>query len=137
MKEARPWQVFEKETRVTDEAVVSRRLEFCSACPEYFSPTKQCKLCKCLMPVKARLLNGSCPIGKWGMVVPEHKPSDSVEFPTANWDRIYFMHIPKTGGNYVNKYLVQPFSPIANRYAIPTAVDHSTWGYRTDTSYTV
>jgi len=43
-----------------------RRYDICKRCPNLRSFTKMCKVCNCVMPLKTRLQNSSCPIGHWG-----------------------------------------------------------------------
>ena len=41
------------------------RLSTCNNCEHYNSFFKQCKICKCFMPLKTMLVNANCPINKW------------------------------------------------------------------------
>lgn len=41
-----------------------KKLETCKSCNEYNSKTKTCNICKCLMPIKARLAGNTCPLNK-------------------------------------------------------------------------
>ena len=41
------------------------RLAICMGCDHYRSWAKQCRICKCFMPVKVRIPNTRCPIQKW------------------------------------------------------------------------
>ena len=50
--------------RVSDE-VKDARLTVCHDC-EHLNEFSQCRLCGCLMPLKARVPKASCPVGKWG-----------------------------------------------------------------------
>lgn len=40
------------------------RLSICNRCPKY-STLKICKLCLCIIPIKAKLKSQSCPQGLW------------------------------------------------------------------------
>jgi hypothetical protein len=61
----RPWDLLNpNEPRSLDEAARSR-LDVCEECPELIGLTKQCKQCGCLMPLKVKLKNAECPLGKW------------------------------------------------------------------------
>ena len=48
-----------------DPSEYKERYETCIACPRFFKPTRQCKECKCFMPLKVRIPSQNCPIGKW------------------------------------------------------------------------
>lgn len=41
-----------------------KKIETCKSCEEYKELTKTCSICKCIMPIKARLTGNTCPIGK-------------------------------------------------------------------------
>jgi len=47
----------------TDEA--NARLTICCTCEHYRQSLKQCKLCNCIMPVKVRFKQASCPDKRW------------------------------------------------------------------------
>lgn len=55
----------------TDEATVDRRLETCAGCDRarIVGPVLRCEECGCIMNVKARLVVGRCPLGKWEFAV--------------------------------------------------------------------
>lgn len=40
------------------------RLAICEQC-EFFTRLKTCKVCGCIMTMKASLAGSSCPVGKW------------------------------------------------------------------------
>ena len=42
------------------------RYEICRGCERFFKPTRVCKECGCVMPLKTWLKDAECPIGKWG-----------------------------------------------------------------------
>ena len=48
-----------------DENIQKNRLDICLSCDRLFNLTKQCKECGCVMPMKVKLKDASCPIGKW------------------------------------------------------------------------
>jgi ribosomal protein L32 len=52
--------------KTSDVDVAKRRLDICKSCEHYFTPTTTCKKCGCFMIAKTKLLDASCPIGKWG-----------------------------------------------------------------------
>lgn len=41
-----------------------RRISLCNACEKY-RKTKQCGVCGCFMPLKAKFKRAACPLGKW------------------------------------------------------------------------
>jgi hypothetical protein len=41
------------------------RLERCATCPSYRPAIRQCAMCKCFMPIKARIPFAHCPAEKW------------------------------------------------------------------------
>jgi hypothetical protein len=61
----RPWDVFKQEAHNTDEQTAIDRYAICLECDRFFKATKQCKECGCIMPLKVKLKNAECPIGKW------------------------------------------------------------------------
>ena len=40
------------------------RLKVCDNCP-HLNKFKVCKICKCFMPLKARIKRAECPLKKW------------------------------------------------------------------------
>ena len=63
--DTRPWDMLNPNVERASEEVAEARMEICSKCPEFISLTKQCKKCGCVMPAKTKLLEATCPIGKW------------------------------------------------------------------------
>lgn len=63
--ETRPWDVLNPSTEYIDVEISSARLDICKLCPEYIKSTTQCKKCGCIMALKTKLNNASCPLGKW------------------------------------------------------------------------
>ena len=61
----RPWDLINPNVPRVDEFVAKERMDICLKCPELIGPTKQCKQCGCLMPLKVKLENAECPLGKW------------------------------------------------------------------------
>lgn len=41
------------------------RMMICSDCPKFRRKTKTCMECNCIMPLKTKLANAKCPLGKW------------------------------------------------------------------------
>ena len=64
MGTARPWQLLDPSNYV-DENLEKERYDICLSCPELIALTKQCKQCGCVMPLKTKLMNAVCPLGKW------------------------------------------------------------------------
>ena len=52
-------------TRIFSNTLYKDRITICNSCDFYRQWAKQCKVCKCFMPLKARLTTTSCPMGKW------------------------------------------------------------------------
>ena len=67
-KPARPWDLFNKKIGRVDITISRERMSICESCPELIKSTKQCKKCGCLMHLKTKLPNASCPLGKWSEV---------------------------------------------------------------------
>ncbi len=62
--DSRPWHLLNSNNYVEDEIALSR-YEVCKLCPELIDLTKQCKQCGCIMTMKTKLINASCPLSKW------------------------------------------------------------------------
>lgn len=62
--DSRPWHLLNSSNYVEDE-IASSRYEICKLCPELIDLTKQCKQCGCIMTMKTKLINASCPLSKW------------------------------------------------------------------------
>ena len=41
------------------------RMDICLGCEHFIKLTHQCKKCGCLMNLKTKLKDATCPIGKW------------------------------------------------------------------------
>jgi hypothetical protein len=48
-----------------DVAIRTTRFEICQLCEHLNKTWHRCEICKCWMPVKARLPGTKCPAGKW------------------------------------------------------------------------
>ena len=46
-------------------SLMESRLAICKSCEQLLLPQWQCKICGCLMQLKARIPMASCPLGKW------------------------------------------------------------------------
>lgn len=42
-----------------------KRLELCKSCENYIPSITMCSICHCIMPLKTKIADLSCPIGKW------------------------------------------------------------------------
>ena len=63
--ETRPWDALNPNKFNSDETLSTKRYEICEGCPRFFKITKQCKECGCFMPIKTKLTEAVCPLGKW------------------------------------------------------------------------
>ena len=50
---------------IYDQDIIDERMSICKDCDEYFVATSQCKICKCITHLKARVSTESCPKNKW------------------------------------------------------------------------
>ena len=57
---------FKRVRNIASNILYKERISICENCEHYFKPTMQCIICKCFMFMKARILDTSCPIEKWG-----------------------------------------------------------------------
>ena len=62
--DARFKDLFNKEN-YTEEELSKARMDICLECDRLIQLTKQCRECGCMMPLKVKLTNAKCPIGKW------------------------------------------------------------------------
>lgn len=72
-RSAKPWDLFNKKIGRVTEIIAKDRLDICKGCEHYISTTHQCKKCGCIMNLKTKLPNASCPIGKWDVFIPENE----------------------------------------------------------------
>jgi hypothetical protein len=63
--ETRPWDVINPSVEKAETAVSELRMSVCTDCDRFISLTKQCKECGCVMPLKTKLKNATCPLNKW------------------------------------------------------------------------
>ncbi|NCV08478.1 MAG: hypothetical protein EBW76_06995 [Actinobacteria bacterium] len=68
---ARPWDLFNKKIGRVTEMIAKERLEICQGCEHFIKLSSQCKKCGCIMNLKTKLPNASCPVGKWDVFIPE------------------------------------------------------------------
>jgi hypothetical protein len=65
---ARPWDLFNKNLGRVETVIAEDRMAICRACPKFIDSTTQCKECGCIMKLKTKLPNASCPLGHWDTV---------------------------------------------------------------------
>jgi len=73
---ARPWDIFNKNIGKVETLVAEERLSICKGCEKYIHSTHQCKECGCIMNLKTKLPNASCPLGKWQAVYITYKKEE-------------------------------------------------------------
>jgi hypothetical protein len=80
LRQVRPWDFFNPNTEYATKNIQSERFSICKSCPELIKLTSQCKKCGCIMKLKTKLAQATCPIGKWGVaekLTPELIEEDS------------------------------------------------------------
>lgn len=50
---------------LADPKIVKERDATCSTCPKYDAKQNRCKVCRCFLKLKNKLLNAKCPEGRW------------------------------------------------------------------------
>lgn len=63
--ETRPWDLLDPKKHHDNANIVKSRYEMCLECPHFIDKTKQCRECGCIMPLKVKLRDAVCPVGKW------------------------------------------------------------------------
>jgi hypothetical protein len=63
--EARPWDILNNEIPRVSLEEYRRRISTCLECDKYIKYLHVCSECGCMMKIKARLGNASCPLEKW------------------------------------------------------------------------
>lgn len=61
----KPWDVLNPNVAWAPEDISKSRFDICKSCPELISLTSQCKQCGCIMKIKTKLQEATCPLGKW------------------------------------------------------------------------
>ena len=61
----RPWDVINPNKPKVSDETASSRMTLCMDCPELIKATKQCKQCGCIMSMKVKLKEATCPLNKW------------------------------------------------------------------------
>lgn len=62
--EVRPWNLIDGSPRVPRN-VARERFNICRECPELIKPINVCGQCGCLMKLKTKLADATCPLNKW------------------------------------------------------------------------
>lgn len=70
---ARPWDLFNKNIGRVENELAAERLDICKGCDRFIKSTSQCKECGCIMKLKTKLPNASCPLHKWEAVQISYK----------------------------------------------------------------
>lgn len=65
MGTTRPWDLLDSTIPRASEDLAESRISICKSCPEFVNITKQCKQCGCVMPLKVKLSEATCPLNKW------------------------------------------------------------------------
>lgn len=65
MGEVSPLDFFKSDTEYADSETVESRLAICAECPDLLPVIGVCKHCGCVMKLKTRLAEATCPKGKW------------------------------------------------------------------------
>lgn len=65
---ARPWDLFNKNLKKVETTISQERLSICKECPRLNAISNICLECGCVMTLKTKLPNASCPIGKWSII---------------------------------------------------------------------
>ena len=69
-REVRPWDLLKSKKpgsageRASDEKQ-QERMSICQECPRFVKLTSQCLECGCIMNLKTKLEQATCPLGKW------------------------------------------------------------------------
>ena len=58
-----------------------QRLSTCNSCENFIPMISMCSICHCIMPLKAKLADVSCPINKWSRVSEKEWISEDPDSP--------------------------------------------------------
>jgi hypothetical protein len=50
---------------LSDGELAAERLKVCAECSHFRKMARQCDLCGCFMDLKTKMLEATCPAGKW------------------------------------------------------------------------
>ena len=64
-REVKPWDLLDSDRPKVSDGLAQHRLDICKSCPHYIGLTHQCKKCGCIMNLKVKLAEASCPVFKW------------------------------------------------------------------------
>lgn len=64
-KSVKPWDLLNPNKPRSNDEIAKERYDICNWCPEFISLTKQCAKCGCLMHLKVKLEEATCPLRKW------------------------------------------------------------------------
>jgi len=62
---AKPWDFLNKNIGRVEQDIAEDRMDVCRSCEHFLKMTGQCKKCGCIMAIKTKLPNATCPINKW------------------------------------------------------------------------
>lgn len=63
---------------IISDDIYQERIDICKSCEQFVEWSSQCKVCGCIMKLKARLAGRDCPEGKWLSTIDK---SDMIEKP--------------------------------------------------------
>ena len=63
----KPWDLFNPNQPRASKEAREQRMNICNFCQHFITLTNQCSKCGCIMPLKTKLANAMCPLGKWGV----------------------------------------------------------------------
>lgn len=61
-------QTLEKELKENEKLIAKERYDICKSCNRFMKITRQCKECFCFIPLKTKIMDTECPIGKWNSI---------------------------------------------------------------------
>lgn len=61
-------QSLEKELKEEEKSIAEKRYNICVSCDRFMKITRQCKECFCFIPLKTKIMDTECPIGKWNSI---------------------------------------------------------------------
>lgn len=64
-RDAKPWDLLNPNIDRVAEDIAQSRMSICQSCEHFLKMTGQCKKCGCIMGLKTKLSNASCPVGNW------------------------------------------------------------------------
>lgn len=60
-----PLELLNPNKKIAEVEISNDRFEICKQCIELIPIVNQCKQCGCFMPLKTKLEEARCPLGKW------------------------------------------------------------------------